>query len=434
MMGAVASAVWKAADDVVFAVWFASKLKPREEVKGAAWWRNQIIGIFLLGFCCFLTSVKANVFSSFGWRLIGTMIYLRICKKDSWNKTLYESGIFTLAYYGNTIIFVTPVLAGVRRGEIPIIASSVMLNRIVVQLFMWFVSALLVWAVRNGIDYSRIENRWQFRGGMCAGLSILEIYMKYTLNEFSHRETQIVEMTVFALIIMTLIMVVLIFVEQYFVNEDREAERQRVELLQTYQYENMKERMAASQDVRCMYHDLKNHLISISTIAGDDVKVQHYLADMKARLEGFESGVETGNAMLDGILAEKMKLARLNGITMSIYVDFSKITFIRDMDICTIFGNAIDNAIEASLKTEEKEKRYIQIKSGEFANNLVIKIANYCEDRVSMENGLPVTTKRDTKLHGLGLLSVKKTVAEYKGVIAVEQEGEQFVLKIMIPM
>ena len=434
MIGILAPAIWKIADDLVFGIWFGMKFKTKEFKKGYIKPLNQAAGLLLMGLFFWLTSFHGNVFTSFFFRLAGMTAYMEICKDDVQSRKIYASFIFTLAYYAHTIVFVTPVLAGVRRGEIPLIAGSFYLNKACVQLLICLAAFILIWIVRNGIDYTKIKNRWEFRYGMCAGLAILEIYMKYTLNEFGKREDLIVELTIFAMIILMLIMIMLVFVEQYFANEDGEEERHRMELLQSYQYECMKERVAAVQDVRCMYHDLKNHLLSISSMAGNGHWVQEYLTDMKRQLEGYETVVETGNSMLDGIMSIKMKAARLNHIKMSVYLNFGGITFIKDIDICTIFGNAIDNAIEASIKVKEEEKRYIQIKNGVFANNLVIKIANYSEEEAKMDEGLPMTTKEDSRLHGLGLLSVKKTAAEYKGMMTVEQEKNQFVLKIMIPM
>lgn len=434
MIAAIAAVIWRITDDVLFMLWFGMKLKSKEV--DSRWKRclNQAAGILVLGLCSYLTSVRANVFTSFLWRFIGMMAYAVICKEEAWNKKVYASSVFTLAYYAHTIVFVTPVLAGVRRGEILLFSGSLVFNKICVQILIWMAALLFVGIVRNGINFSKINNRWEFREGMCAGLAVLEIYMKYTLNEFSKKENLIVEMTVFALIILSLIMIVLVFVEQYFVNEDREAKRRQMELLQSYQYETMKQRIEADQDVRLLYHDLKNHLLSLNALSADDEKVKEYVANMRKRLEGYETVVETGNDMLNGILTEKMKAAKRYGIRMNVFVNFSKITFLRDMDICTIFGNAVDNAIDASLKVEDKEKRMIQIKSGVFANHLVIRISNYSEEPLTMRDGLPVTTKEDGGQHGLGLLSVKKTAAEYRGVITVEKDQDQFILKIMIPM
>lgn len=434
MTGALVDIIWRISDDMIFALWFSMKLKPREIKKKQKWWLVQCLALLLLAIFFWLTSVKANVFTSFAWRITGIFVYLFISKEEDWQKICYAACIFALAYYGFTIIFVTPVLSEVRRGELLLVPRSLILNKIVVQVFMWFVSFLLVGIVRNGIDYKQMNSRWTFRGIMCASLAILEIYMKYTLNAFSHKEIKIYEMTIFAFIIMALIMAVMVFVEQYFVKEDRESRRQQMDLLQSYQYETMKERMAADQDIRCMYHDLKNHLLSIGLIAGKDEKIQSYLTSMKMSLESFETLVRTGNVMLDGIISEKMKIAHINNIRMSVYLDFSNVNFIRDIDICTIFGNILDNALEAVMKVEDADKRYIQIKNGVFANHMVIRISNYCKEKIPLEHGFPATTKEDSRLHGLGLLSVKKTVAEYKGVVAIEQEDSQFILKIMMPL
>ena len=76
--------------------------------------------------------------------------------------------------------------------------------------------------------------------------------------------------------------------------------------------------------------------------------------------------------------------------------------FMDVMDICTLFGNALDNAIECELSIPDKEKRLIHLEVYAKKDFLVIRCENYCPTPPVFEHGLPVTTKADREYHGYG--------------------------------
>ena len=76
------------------------------------------------------------------------------------------------------------------------------------------------------------------------------------------------------------------------------------------------------------------------------------------------------------------------------WIDLSKLNFIKTVDLVTIFGNAVDNAIEALKKTEGGDK-YLYIKSSNFANNVIIKFENRFDGTVELRGGEPVTSKKE---------------------------------------
>lgn len=104
--------------------------------------------------------------------------------------------------------------------------------------------------------------------------------------------------------------------------------------------------------------------------------------------------------MLDTLLTAKSLFCMKNDITMTNVIDGTLFGFMDDMDICSIFGNALDNAIEYELQISEKEKRLIHVSAYSQHNFLLIRFENYCEDIIDFRESLPVTTKKDTKEHG----------------------------------
>ena len=104
------------------------------------------------------------------------------------------------------------------------------------------------------------------------------------------------------------------------------------------------------------------------------------------------------------------------------------------MDICSIFGNALDNAIECELKIPDKEKRLIHVTVSQQKNFLMIRVENYFEGVLRQKEGSFATTKKEKQFHGYGIKSIKYTVDKYGGAVHIDAEKQWFDLKILIPL
>lgn len=104
------------------------------------------------------------------------------------------------------------------------------------------------------------------------------------------------------------------------------------------------------------------------------------------------------------------------------------------MDICSIFGNALDNAIECEKKIKDYDKRMIHINAFSEKNFLIIRFENYYEGDIQFEKGLPVTTKKQAAAHGYGLKSLRYTVHKYDGEVNIDTDDSWFSLRILIPL
>ena len=108
---------------------------------------------------------------------------------------------------------------------------------------------------------------------------------------------------------------------------------------------------------------------------------------------------------------------------MTCVVDGPLFDFMDVMDICSIFGNALDNAIEYEKQIPDKEKRLIHVTAFSQKNFLITRFENYCEDSLAFDENLPVTTKGDARFHGYGLKSIRYTVRKYGGEVDVRCQG-----------
>ena len=181
------------------------------------------------------------------------------------------------------------------------------------------------------------------------------------------------------------------------------------------------------------YHDLK-HQLEILRNESDIKKKNDYLDEIANGIRQYEAQYKTKNSVLDTILTGKGMFCSQHGITLTCVADGSLLDGISVMDTCTIFGNALDNAIECELLIEPEEKRLIHLSVSEMNQFVLVRIENYLEDNLKFVNGLPVTTKGSNKDHGFGLKSMQYLAKKYGGTMGVDVEQNWFVLKIMLPL
>ncbi|WP_405097242.1 ATP-binding protein [Oceanobacillus sp. FSL H7-0719] len=198
------------------------------------------------------------------------------------------------------------------------------------------------------------------------------------------------------------------------------------------QYEQYQQSKESIELVNYKYHDLKNQIIALKAEV-DPEKRKSFLTVMEDEIKSFEAQNKTGNHVLDTLLTSKNLICMKHGITLTTVADGTLLNDMDVIDISTIFGNALDNAIEYEMKIDDEEKRLIHVSVFEQKNFLMIRIENYFEGRLELEEGLPVTTKKDTFNHGYGLKSIRYTVQKNDGVVSVNQKNNWFELKILIP-
>ena len=213
-----------------------------------------------------------------------------------------------------------------------------------------------------------------------------------------------------------------------YLREQGQRDKMQIAQLQQ-QFAYYQEKMKDEERVRAIYHDLKNHLLVMES--SQNTKETRQMAEtLRSQIAAYEDYVHTGNEFLDIILKDKAAKAHEKQIDFSAMVDFHGIGFMEPLDISTIFGNAIDNAIEASENLPEY-KRLITVKAERVRDMLLITIKN------NMSQGSHLTektTKKDHFLHGFGIPNIRKTVERYGGQCSIKTENGMFILKILIPI
>lgn len=199
------------------------------------------------------------------------------------------------------------------------------------------------------------------------------------------------------------------------------------------QYKNYQLSRESIDVVNQKYHDLK-HQINLLRSQEDTGKSREYLDQMEHEIKVYETQNKTGNQILDAVLTNKSMVCQKREIELKVLMEGQSLSFMEDMDISALFGNMLDNAIESVSRQKEKEKRLIWLYVSREKQFVRIRTENYCDEKIQFRNGMPVTTKKDKRLHGYGMKSICATVEKYGGSTVACQKDNWFELKILIPV
>lgn len=192
----------------------------------------------------------------------------------------------------------------------------------------------------------------------------------------------------------------------------------------------MKESIQWSKSVRALRHDLDNHLISIAQYIkdGNDKKALDYISKISQNVSDIPEHTETNNSAINAILDLKRITCLKEKINLKCYIQKDLICF-DDVAFSTVFGNIMDNAIEAEKLESEKEIRLSLESKGEY---LHITIQNRISHPVLVEGVLPDTKKKDKQNHGLGMYSITETIFKNNGVINIYEESGWFIVDVLM--
>ena len=198
------------------------------------------------------------------------------------------------------------------------------------------------------------------------------------------------------------------------------------------QYQQYMQSRESIDVINMKYHDLK-HQIQYLRSEQDSAKRNAFLDRIENEIKSFEVQNKTGNPVLDTILTGKSLYCYKHDITLTSVADGQLLDFMEVVDICNIFGNALDNAIESVMRIADKEKRLIHVTVSRLNDFVMIRIENYYEGALKSDGEEYLTTKQDRLYHGYGIKSIKYTAHRYDGAVYISTKNNWFDIKIAIP-
>ena len=225
-----------------------------------------------------------------------------------------------------------------------------------------------------------------------------------------------------------IILMILIFTGYLFIRKEKERSRlQQLKMdMMEYDYQAL-QRVYEEKEI--LLHDVKKHMQIIRGMveAGQKQEIFVYLDEMNGMLQNGRNRDLANHDLLNLILNQKFQEAEDAGISIQYEMEDMGELQLKPTEICALFSNILDNAIEANQKIAEGMERWIKLVCTRKGQILIIYISNPMEEKkIRFVGGIPETTKQDKGGHGFGMRSIRQIVNAHNGHMLIETEGETF--------
>lgn len=191
------------------------------------------------------------------------------------------------------------------------------------------------------------------------------------------------------------------------------------------QYEFTKENIELI-NIKC--HDLKHQIHALRENASEQ-----YIKKIEEAVMFYDAAAKTGNNVLDVILTEKSLLFEQNNITFTCVVRGEDLAFMDEMDIYSLFGNALSNAFEKVCLIKDGDRRCISLNVRRESESLSVHIENFYDGEILFEGGLPATNK-NRDYHGYGIKSMDFIARKYNGYMNITTDDGIFCVDFVFPL
>lgn len=371
--------------------------------------------------------------------LYSVLLLMTFCYRASIMSKLYGSILATvmigasemIVVFGMGLIWNTSYIELVNHQTIDLFLCS--LTRLILFLMLKVVKVLSL-RKKTKLDLGNQVKLSEY--GMITILPLFSVALIHVL--FLIARTLSSEYSVHVTIAILLILLLNVIFYYVYMKTLKLVEKESIFMLQEQQmvhycnhYEELRRNL---EEVHKFKHDVKyilmNAIEEFSSSSGiEDTKLMYY------KLEKIIEGVYletyqcyTSIPTLDMVLNYQVGKAKQNGVYFDIQIGDELMVTVEDKVLAIILGNSLDNAIEACATHDKKTVEIIIINK---YDNLYISIANHYMGKLQFKEGLPITSKENKKLHGIGLKSIKQLVESNGGFLNISSSNERFCLQIM---
>lgn len=201
-------------------------------------------------------------------------------------------------------------------------------------------------------------------------------------------------------------------------------------------YQMMEQQYSQAERLR---HDLKNHVLALRGLWEERAwdKLGDYLKRMEDSAQFGANEEATGNRAVDALLFQKRKMAEDRQIVWECDVQIPKRCRISEFDLCVLFGNILDNAVEACMRLQQGEREagrrpFINVQARTVKKCFLLEVRNSM--REAEKQGNRFVEKENLQGHGIGLLNVGDVVRGYDGVMNTEIQNGVFDISVLLPI
>lgn len=359
--------------------------------------------------------------------VITLLCYARICLKGKFLLQIFViffamSIIYSIA---STVLFLFSYVIG---DSIAMLIMSRTLVRVAILVICRSIECIIFRFIQKiNSEYSLDFKEWVLFTGMPFLTWIAITYMMDTSMDMKN-----IDSGMFSIALILLSINVITFFFLYRIRRDSETKHE-YELLKM-QHSNMKE---MENNMRALYestysvkHDLEKHFLAIKIMAerNEYHDIEKYVDGIVENdLRRVKNVIFTDNDIFNAVINTKLELCRQKGIFTSVNISDDAIKCIDAAHITVLFGNIIDNAIEAAEKSDEKFINISVRLQGEYVSIYIENSFNTEYSNVNLS-----TSKKDKNLHGYGIKNVKRIVDECNGMIQHFVKDEMFCCDILL--
>lgn len=414
--------------DALLGVWFVTKLN-RSSFQRAPFFLPAVALTF--GILVFFTH-----FAEFGvWQ---TLLFFAVLaayaftlKKTSLARRILAPVIFHLVIIlGNTAVIF--VMSQVLQVSIEQLVTHSFLGRYLHILLCKIVTVVVLALIAR---FFTIEERFSWSDLLLylifPSITLLNLYLFIHLGIRYDLSAHAVLILVLTLVLALLNVLILALFQR---SSKQAKEKHELELLnlrsesEKRRYEDLKE---AHQQLQVLRHDIKEHLkyVQFLTEKGEHGAVAEYLRKINGELSSGQRVYCTNNRVLDYIIASKFSAKP--HVSFLLVGIMENLKAIEEGELASLFGNLLDNAIEAAEKSESPLVELSFLTQGNYQS--IICKNSVAQSPLKTDRSLS-TTKKDKSLHGFGLKSIRRTVEKHEGMMEIYEENQKFCVQILLPI
>lgn len=387
--------------------------------------KRNYVAMWLFYFIYHMTIM--NMLNGYVGNFVGNVIALSIVCWFSYQSSFAINAMMT---------FVAISLSGIAEGLIAIavimitgsINGNIRIYALIAKIIFWMIIRVLAFLYKGKVEKSQRK----IYGIILSGSVIANaVFLAATIELTEIRADSMIRAWAAVFVFVLLLFDIVMFKVYVMYQEQNQMKQEAMNQLEIYDRQ-IHEKQKVMDEVRKTKHDMKNNMIYLQNLLkANPEEAEKYLEKFIGKTtKKTDEFSKSGNFSIDSMLNYKNMIAKSKGLSLILEEQTPINLPYENSDLCVILGNLLDNAIEAAENSENKE---IDVRIVYVKNKLKITVKNYYTGKIKKDTGGNfISTKSDTKNHGIGLQSVTRIVDAYGGVMEVRTDHSVFQVDIII--
>lgn len=340
---------------------------------------------------------------------------------------IFDSSLWRILYYGTAAHLVQHLISS--------LANAILLaffNGQETPLYMGIRSALTLSFFALVVGEQYWETRYQNVNVDNRFIILFSTVCTLVINLFNNVVKEMLNMHSVITYIYASIVSALLLMIQFGMREmkRRDKDKEIVEALLAQQAKQRDAEMKNNSILNMKCHDLKHQILALRQMS-DDEERSRSIDELERAVMLYDSKIKTGNPSLDVLLTEKSLQCEAEKIRFTVVADGSALSFLSATELYSVFGNMLDNAMEAVSALKDEARRQISLRIERKESIVTVVCENCFDGQLTMTDGLPETTKGNRNDHGYGLKSIRYIVHQHGGHMKTEIQNGQYKLILL---